>query len=135
MIYRVGSYQYSPDFLVITWDFIYYFVLHYPIDVKVDAVYTLSIIFIGYYLGKNYDLSQTALTEIRKVKKVKALNEEMQHVLQSIDEVVFHTNDKGSFNSSMLPGKTLQAIRSKRVYIRMPFILFPFTSAMSFCGW
>ncbi|BCB03533.1 ATP-binding protein [Bacillus sp. KH172YL63] len=85
-------------FLVITWDFIYYFVLHYPIDVKVDAVYTLSIIFIGYYLGKNYDLSQTALTEIRKSEeKVKALNEEMQHVLQSIDEVVFHTNDKGEF--------------------------------------
>ena len=84
--------------LVLTWDFIYYFVLHYPVDLKVDLVFTLLILFISYYMGKNYDTSYKTLAALRKSEeRVKLLNEEMQHVLQSIDEVVFHTNSKGEF--------------------------------------
>jgi two-component system, sporulation sensor kinase C len=84
--------------LVITWDFIYYFVLQYPVDLKVDMVFTLLILFISYYMGKHYDISHNTLAALRKSEeRVKLLNEEMQHVLQSIDEVVFHTNAKGEF--------------------------------------
>ncbi len=84
--------------LVITWDFIYYFVLHYPIDIKVDMVFTLLILFVSYYMGKTYDSSHQTLDALRKSEeRVKILNEEMQHVLRSIDEVVFHTNEKGEF--------------------------------------
>ncbi|RBP06670.1 ATP-binding protein [Rossellomorea aquimaris] len=84
--------------LVLTWDFIYYFVLHYPVDLKVDLVFTVLILFISYYMGKNYDTSYKTLAALRKSEeRVKLLNEEMQHVLQSIDEVVFHTNSKGEF--------------------------------------
>ncbi|WP_082892755.1 ATP-binding protein [Rossellomorea aquimaris] len=84
--------------IVITWDFIYYFVLDYPIHIKVDLVFTLMILFIGYYMGKYYDRSDEMLNAFRKSEeKVNLLNEEMQHVLQSIDEVVFHTNSVGEF--------------------------------------
>ncbi|MGG3912986.1 ATP-binding protein [Rossellomorea vietnamensis] len=84
--------------LIITWDFIYYFVLHYPVDLKVDMVFTILILFISYYMGKSYDVSHTTLAALRtSEERVKLLNEEMQHVLQSIDEVVFHTNAKGEF--------------------------------------
>ena len=49
-------------------------------------------------MGKNYDTSYKTLAALRKSEeRVKLLNEEMQHVLQSIDEVVFHTNSKGEF--------------------------------------
>ncbi|WJV28801.1 PAS domain-containing protein [Rossellomorea sp. AcN35-11] len=84
--------------LVLTWDFVYYFVLQYPVDLNVDIFFTLLILFISYYMGKHYDISHKALAALRKSEeRVKLLNEEMQHVLQSIDEVVFHTNSKGEF--------------------------------------
>ena len=84
--------------LVITWDFIYYFVLHYPVDLKVDMVFTILILFISYYMGKHYDVSHKTLASLKESeKKARILNEEMQHVLQSVDEVVFHTNAKGEF--------------------------------------
>ncbi|MCA1059010.1 PAS domain S-box protein [Rossellomorea aquimaris] len=84
--------------LVLTWDFIYYFVLHYPVDVKVDIVFTVLILFISYFMGKNFDLSHETLAALKKnEERVTLLNDEMNHVLQSIDEVVFHTNAKGEF--------------------------------------
>ena len=55
--------------LVITWDFIYYFVLHYPIDIKVDMVFTLLILFVSYYMGKTYDSSHQTLDALRKSER------------------------------------------------------------------
>ncbi|QWC24622.1 PAS domain S-box protein [Bacillus haikouensis] len=84
--------------LIIIWDFIYYFVLHYSFNMQIDLLFTSLILFIGYYTGKNYDDSNETVSALSKSEeKIKRLNEELQLVLQNISEVVFHTNSKGEF--------------------------------------
>ncbi|WP_175989133.1 ATP-binding protein [Bacillus sp. Marseille-Q1617] len=84
--------------LIIIWDFIYYFVLHYSFNLQVDLLFATLILFIGYYTGKNYDESNEIVTALNKSEeKIKRLNEELQLVLQNISEVVFHTNLEGEF--------------------------------------
>ena len=84
--------------LIITWDFVYYFVLHTPINLKIDLLFTILILLIGYYMGKHYDSSFEMLAAFKdSEEKVIRLNEELQHVLQNIDEVVFYTNSEGEF--------------------------------------
>jgi two-component system, sporulation sensor kinase C len=84
--------------LIIIWNFIYYFVLQYSFNLQVDLLFSILILFIGYYTGKNYDDSNEAVAALSKSEeKIKRLNEELQLVLQNITEVVFHTNSKGEF--------------------------------------
>jgi two-component system, sporulation sensor kinase C len=84
--------------LVIIWDFIFYFLLENSINLPLDLLYTVILCVVGFYSGKFYDINNNNLQEMKeKEAENKKINDEMQHVLQNIEEVVFRTDEKGHF--------------------------------------
>ncbi len=84
--------------LITMWNVIFYRFSDHPFLFYQDISIILLVLIMGYFLGSLYDRNHRSLKRLRMSEEnYKRLNEEMKHVLENVQEVVFHTDNKGNF--------------------------------------
>ncbi|MHC8521891.1 PAS domain-containing protein [Rossellomorea sp. H39__3] len=83
---------------ILIWDIVYYIEMNLKMDVLLNIIFSCILLIVLYWTGGYLDKKTEKIASYKDSKdEMKMINEEMQHVLQSIEEVVFHTDAKGCF--------------------------------------
>ncbi len=83
---------------ILIWDIVYYTEMNLQMDAVLNIMSSCILLIVLYWAGGYLDKKSEKIASYKDSKdEMKIINEEMQHVLQSIEEVVFHTDAKGCF--------------------------------------